>query len=247
MRNRPTPPGVVCGPRAAATSLRLQTAGRPRTLRTRPKLPPARCRHHTEFGKLSPSPGRRVSGASAAVPPAQRIAAGVPPAGEAQRGPAVCAGARAQRGRRLGGERAGAARRRRKPFQRRPPRLHGAGRARRLRHVFPRADADRIRSRNVSAPSALAVASGLGVAAVAYSSEDVRPPAPVERWAAGRASRSPGKRSKSPSDRWATWRGGDRAARRAWNGTTARLRLAGALKAICGQCQRLPTRIAASS
>jgi len=61
-------------------------------------------------------------------------------------------------------------------------------------HVFPRADADRIRSRNVSAPSALAVASGLGVAAVAYSSEDVRPPAPVERWAAGRASRSPGKR-----------------------------------------------------
>ena len=45
--------------------------------------------------------------------------------GEAQRGPAVCAGARAQRGRRLGGERARAARRRRKPFQRRPPRLRG--------------------------------------------------------------------------------------------------------------------------
>ena len=102
-------------------------------MRTRPKLPPARCRHHAEFGKLSPSPGRCVSGASAAVPPAQRVAVGVPPAGEAQRGPAVCAGARAQRGRRLGGGRAGAARRRRKPFQRRPPRLHGAGRARRLR------------------------------------------------------------------------------------------------------------------
>ena len=161
-------------------------------MRTRPKLSPARCRHNAKFGKLSPSPARRVTGASAAVPPAQRIAAGVPPAGEAQRGPAVCAGARAQLGRRLGAGCVSAARRRRKPFQRRPPRLHGAGRARRLRHVFPRADADRIRSRNVSAPSALAVASGLGVAAVAYSSEDVRPPAPVERWAAGRASRSPG-------------------------------------------------------
>ena len=76
----------------------------------------------------------------------------------------------------------------------------------------------------------------------------------------GRAASSPGgalggwprqpeprQTSKSPTDCWATWRGGDRAARRAWNGTTARLRQAGALKAICGQCQRLPTRIAASS
>ena len=40
---------------------------------------------------------------------AQRIAAGVPPAGEAQRGPAVRAGARAQRGRRLGAACVGAA------------------------------------------------------------------------------------------------------------------------------------------
>ena len=123
MRNRPNPPAFFESPWAAATRPRLQTAGRPRTLRTRPKLPPARCRHHAEFGKLSPSPGRCVSGASAAVPPAQRVAVGVPPAGEAQRGPAACAGARAQRGRRLGGGGVGAARRRRKPFQHPPPRL----------------------------------------------------------------------------------------------------------------------------
>ena len=110
-------------------------------MRTLPKLPPVRCRHRAKFGKLSPSPARRVSGASAAVPPAQRVAAGVPPAGEAQRGPAVCAGARAQRGRRLGAGCVGAARRRRKPFQRRPPRLHGAGRARRPEARISRADA----------------------------------------------------------------------------------------------------------
>ena len=213
-------------------------------MRTRSKLPPVRCRHRAKFGKLSPSPARRVSGASAAVPPAQRIAAGVPPAGEAQRGPAVHAGARAQRGRRLGAGCVSAARRRRKPFQRRPPRLHGAGRARRLR---PRISACR-RGPDPQPECERAVSSGR------------------RQWARsgggciferGRAASSPGgalggwprqpeprQTSKSPTDCWATWRGGDRAGCRVRRRTSARLRRAEVLKAISAQSQSLYTTTA---
>ena len=111
------------------------------------------------------------------------------------------------------------------------------------RHVFRVLTRPRIRSRNVSAPSALAVASGLGVAAVAYSSGVMRPPALVERWAAWRASRSPAT-SKSPNDCWATRRGGDRAGCRVRRRTSARLRRAEVLKAISAQSQSLYTTTA---
>ena len=57
--------------------------------------------------------------------------------------------------------------------------------------VFRAAKQARIRSRNVSTPSALAVASELGVAAGTHLSEDMRPPAPVGRWAAARAGGQP--------------------------------------------------------
>ncbi len=55
------------------------------------------------------------------------------------------------------------------------------------RHVFRVQTRPRIRSRNVSAPSALAVASMLGVAVGTYLSKDMWPSGSVGRWAAARA------------------------------------------------------------
>ena len=58
----------------------------------------------------------------------------------------------------------------------------------------------RIRSRNVSAPSALTVASELGVAAGTCLGEDMRPAVPVECQSADWPAGSSGKRSKWPSN-----------------------------------------------
>ena len=104
---------------------------------------------------------------------------------------AGCACAEARRAQHLPAGCGGAAGSPRGPSQIHAPRLHAARGAEPDRRVFRAAKQARIRSRNVSTPSALAVASELGVAAGTNLSEDMRPPAPVGRWAAARAGGQP--------------------------------------------------------
>ena len=134
---------------------------------------------------------RPVGGTCAAAAACAPDCSGRGSAGQGRGTAAGCACAEARRAQHLPAGWGGAAGSPRGPSQIHAPRLHAARGAEPDRRVFRAAKQARIRSRNVSTPSALAVASELGVTAGTHLSEDMRPPAPVGRWAAARAGGQP--------------------------------------------------------
>ena len=155
------------------------------------ELSAARCRRRGESAQVPPCLLRPVGGTCAAAAACAPDCSGRWSAGQGRGTAAGCACAEARRAQHLPAGWGGAAGSPRGPSQIHAPRLHAARGAEPDRRVFRAAKQARIRSRNVSTPSALAVASELGVAAGTHLSEDMRPPAPVGRWAAARAGGQP--------------------------------------------------------